>query len=55
MTIEETNTAIKNAGGDINIFWDWMEGQTYGVYPDGTNDIYEYDVDRFIRNFYSKK
>lgn len=39
---------------DHNVSWDqfakWMEGQTVGVYPDGSTDWYDYDVHRFIRH-----
>lgn len=30
-------------------FVEWMEGQTVGVYPDGSTNWYEYDVDRYAR------
>lgn len=49
MTIEETENRIKEAGGNIETFWRWMRGQTCGLNPDGTTDIYDCDVERFIR------
>jgi hypothetical protein len=29
-------------------FWDYMRGQTIGLNDDGTTDIYDCDIDRFI-------
>ena len=49
MTIEQAENKIKEAKGSIDVFWKWMKGQTIGLNEDGTTDIYEYDVDRFIR------
>ena len=49
MTGEEVKKRIKEAGGSIEVFSKWMRGQTVGMYPDGSVDYYEYDVDRFIR------
>lgn len=49
MTIQEAETKIKEAGGDIRVFWKWMGGQTVGLYKDGTTNVYDYDVGRFIR------
>jgi len=49
MTIEKAEQKIKEAGGDIEVFWEWMRGQTMGLNKDGSTDVYEYDVDRFIR------
>jgi hypothetical protein len=49
MKIEEAEKAIKEAGGDWKVFEQWHCGQTYGINPDGTTNIYEYDVERFIR------
>ena len=45
----EAKKKIENAGGSWEVFNDWMYGQTVGIYPDGEVDIYEYDVNRFIR------
>ena len=49
MRIQDACEKIIDAGGDVKVFWKWMEGQTMGLNPDGTTDIYETDVDRFIR------
>jgi len=49
MTQKQAEEMIIKAGGDINIFWDWMRGQTVGVYEDGSSNYYDYDVERFIR------
>lgn len=49
MTIREAEKMITDAGGDIKIFWEWMRGQTMGLNEDGSTDVYEYDVKRFIR------
>ena len=40
---------IRQAGGHWDIFLNWMNGQTVGMYDDGTTDWYTYDVERFIR------
>jgi hypothetical protein len=49
MTKQQATKKIEEAGGDMKVFWDWMSGQTMGLNPDGTTDIYDCDVDRFIR------
>uniref|UniRef100_A0A6M3J8G4 Uncharacterized protein n=1 Tax=viral metagenome TaxID=1070528 RepID=A0A6M3J8G4_9ZZZZ len=49
MTTKEAENRIKQVGGDVKVFWNWMRGQTCGLNEDGTNDIYEYDVERFVR------
>lgn len=49
MTISEAKNRIESAGGSWDVFNEWMTGQTVGIYPDGSTDIYEYDVNRFIR------
>lgn len=49
MTIKEAKKRIKKAGGDWKVFTQWMEGQTLGMYPDGSADIYKCDVERFIK------
>jgi len=49
MTIKEAQEKITKAGGSVETFNKWMSGQTCGLKEDGTVDIYEYDVDRFIR------
>jgi len=47
MTIEE---AKKKIGKKYwKEFQKWMVGQTVSVYEDGSTNIYEYDVDRFLR------
>jgi len=49
MKIEQAENKIKKEGGDVEVFWGWMRGQTMGFNPDGSINVYEYDVDRFIR------
>jgi len=49
MNIKETESAIKKAGGSVEVFWKWMRGQTMGMNEDGSTNVYECDVDRFIR------
>lgn len=49
MTTKEAMQKIKDAGGSVNVFWEWMRGQTCGLNENGEVDIYDYDVDRFIR------
>lgn len=49
MTEQQAKNKIEQAGGSWETFNKWMCGQTCGINEDGTTDIYEYDVDRFIR------
>lgn len=49
MTVQQAEEKIQSAGGSIVVFWEWMSGQTMGMNEDGTIDVYDYDVDRFIR------
>ena len=49
MRIDEARKAVEEAGGDWEIFQKWMRGQTVSMYEDGETDIYEWDVERFIR------
>ena len=49
MREQEARTKIEQAGGDWEVFWKWMAGQTVGMNDDGTVDIYDCDVDNFIR------
>lgn len=49
MTEQQATKKIEEAGGDFKTFWDWMDGQTVGMTEDGVVDIYDCDVDRFIR------
>ncbi len=49
MRVEEARKKVKEAGGSWEVFENWMVGQTIGVYDDGTPNIYDWDVDRFIR------
>lgn len=51
MTKQQAQNKITEAGGDMEVFWDFMSGQTIGLNSDGTTDIYDCDVDRFIRNY----
>ena len=48
MKIQQAEDKIKQAGGNIEDFHEWMDGQTVGLNEDGTVDYYDYDVDRFI-------
>jgi hypothetical protein len=49
MTIKEAERRIKQAGGSPTVFWKWMEGQTMSLNDDGSTDVYEHDVERFIK------
>lgn len=49
MTIDQAENKIISAGGSVETFWNWMRGQTIGLNDDGTTDVYEGDVARFIR------
>jgi len=49
MTLKQARKKIEKAGGNWKVFIKWMNGQTMGIYPDGSADIYEHDVERFIR------
>ena len=49
MTEQQAEQKIIEVGGDVKVFWDWMGGQTCGLNEDGTTNIYDCDVDRFIR------
>ena len=53
MTFPEAKKRIEGEGLRFDSFIDWMVGQTVGVGENGEADIYEYDVERFIR--YSKR
>ena len=50
MKIQQAETKIKEAGGNVELFWKWMTGQTVGIDENGETDVYDCDVDRFIRN-----
>ena len=49
MTIAQAEAKIKEAGGSVDTFWEWMRGQTMALTDDGEMDVYDCDVDRFIR------
>lgn len=49
MTIKEAEDKIARNGGNLDTFWDWMQGNTMSLYPSGETDVYEVDVDRFLR------
>lgn len=49
MREKEARQKIKDAGGSWDVFEEWMRGQTVGIYPDGETNLYDHDVDRFIR------
>mgnify|MGYP001576162612 CR=1 FL=1 len=55
MTITKAENKIKQAGGSTVVFWEWMNGQTLGLDATGQTDVYEYDVDRFIRTLTFKR
>ena len=48
MTEKEAKKCVENAGGSWDVFSEWMRGQTMGM-VDGKPDIYDSDVNRFIR------
>jgi len=48
MTEKEAKKRIEEAGGDYEVFSDWMRGQTMGMI-NGEVDLYDCDVERFIR------
>ena len=48
MKEQEAKERIEKAGGCWLTFCKWMYGQTMGIYPDGSCNIYKHDVDRFI-------
>ena len=50
MTIQQAETKKKEAGGDVELFWYWMRGQTLSMDDKGETIVYDEDVDRFIRN-----
>jgi hypothetical protein len=49
MTTKQAKQKIKEAGGSWKVFTKWMSGQTVGLNKDGTTNIYDKDVERFIR------
>lgn len=49
MRVQEAERLVIESGGSIDVFHKWMAGQTCGINSDGTSDIYDYDVHRFIR------
>lgn len=49
MTTDETKSVIEDAGLKFEDFVEWMDGQTIGMYPDGSTNWYVYDVDRYVR------
>lgn len=49
MTKQQAEQKIIEAGGDVKVFWEFMNGQTMGLNEDGTTDVFDCDVDRFIR------
>jgi hypothetical protein len=49
MRIAEAKAKIEAAGGNWETFQKWMGGQTVGMYENGEPNIYDWDVDRFIR------
>ncbi|MDG6938522.1 MAG: hypothetical protein JRN42_08325, partial [Nitrososphaerota archaeon] len=49
MTEAEAREKVEGAGGSWEVFCHWMRGQTMGLNEDGSVDIYDYDVSRFIR------
>lgn len=49
MTVNEAKKVVEENGGDWEIFCSWMYGQTCGIDKNGNPDIYDYDVQRFVR------
>jgi hypothetical protein len=49
MTVKETNEKLRENGKCVEEFWHWMKGKTVKHNDDFTEDIYEEDVDMFIR------
>ena len=49
MTTDETKSVIEDAGLKFEDFVEWMDGQTIGMYPDGSTNWYVWDVDRYVR------
>ena len=48
MTTHEAKSVIEDAGLDWEKFVDWMQGQTVGMYEDGSTNWYVWDVQKFI-------
>lgn len=48
MTIKEVEKAVGENNLRMEDFYKFMEGQTIGVMPDGTDNFYEIDVTNFI-------
>ena len=48
MTPSTAQYKIKQAGGLWKDFLQWMRGQTIGIFPDGTVEYYDCDVEKFI-------
>ena len=49
MRVKTAKELIENEGLYWDDFLQWMSGQTMGLYEDGTTDIYNDDVMRFIK------
>lgn len=48
MTTPEAKSVIEDAGLDWDKFVEWMQGQTVGMYEDGSTNWYVYDVQRYV-------
>lgn len=48
MSIQEAETKVKDAGLSIEAFWKWMIGQTLSLNDDGTTEVPDCDVRRFV-------
>ena len=53
MTFPEAKKRIEGEGLRYDTFTDWLVGQTIRMGSDGVFEVYDYDVERFIR--YSKR
>lgn len=51
MVKEKVLEKLKENNLKWSVFSKWMTGQTVGLTKDGAIDYYEYDVERFIRNY----
>jgi len=47
MTVKEAEEAVGIE--NVERFWQWMEGQTLGVDDQGETEVYDEDVERFLK------
>ena len=48
MRLEDVKKKLKDGGLKWTSFKSWIRGQTVGIYPDGSLDYYDWDVQRYI-------